>query len=213
MKSNVASLRNEYLKSKLGDTEVLADPMAQFSKWFDEAVASEELEPNAMILGSVDENNQPHQRTVLLKGFDENGFVFYTNYQSNKGRQMEKNPLVNLLFPWFNLQRQIIICGTISKVSKTESEEYFHSRPRGSQLSGYVSNQSERISSREALETKLEEVTVKFEGQEVPLPEYWGGYLVKPVSFEFWQGRENRLHDRIYFECRNEKWEASRLSP
>ncbi|MEP1095997.1 MAG: pyridoxamine 5'-phosphate oxidase [Cyclobacteriaceae bacterium] len=213
MKTDVSSLRNEYLKSSLADSEILEDPIAQFRAWFEEAVKSEQLEPNAMILGTVDHNGQPHQRTVLLKGYDSEGFVFYTNYKSSKGLQVEKSPRVNLLFPWYHLQRQIIICGTVSKVSVEESKDYFHSRPRGSQLSAYVSNQSEMIPSRQELEAKLKKAEKDFADQDVPHPEHWGGYLVAPTSFEFWQGRENRLHDRFYFQKENTDWRISRLSP
>ncbi|MEP5612893.1 MAG: pyridoxamine 5'-phosphate oxidase [Cyclobacteriaceae bacterium] len=213
MKTDVASLRNEYLKSSLADSEILADPIAQFTAWFEEAVKSEQLEPNAMILGTVDGGGQPHQRTVLLKGFDSEGFVFYTNYKSNKGLHVEKNPKVNLLFPWYHLQRQVIVCGRVTKISTEESHDYFQSRPRGSQLSAYVSNQSEVIPSRQELEAKLKRAENDFNDQAVPHPAHWGGYLVVPVSFEFWQGRESRLHDRFYFQKEGTDWKISRLSP
>jgi pyridoxamine 5'-phosphate oxidase len=213
MKSDVGSLRNEYLKSTLEDGEFALDPLVQFRTWFDEAVESNESEPNAMILATLDSKNQPRQRTVLLKGYDEDGFVFFTNYKSNKGHQIETNPKVNLIFPWFHLQRQVIICGKIEKTSIETSEEYFHSRPKGSQLSAYVSNQSETIPSREFLEAKLEEAKSNFKDEPIPLPSNWGGYLVKPISYEFWQGRENRLHDRIFFEWKEDSWNVSRLAP
>jgi len=213
MKTDVSSLRNEYLKSSLADSDILADPIAQFTAWLEEAMKSEQLEPNAMILGTVDDSDQPHQRTVLLKGFDADGFIFYTNYKSNKGLQVEKNPKVNLLFPWYHLQRQVIICGSVSQVSTEESKDYFHSRPRGSQLSAYVSNQSEVIPSRQELEEKLENAEANFTDKKVPHPEQWGGYRVAPISFEFWQGRESRLHDRFYFQKENTDWKISRLSP
>ena len=214
MKSDIASLRNEYLKSSLEDGDFPSHPMTQFDAWFQQAVNSDELEPNAMALGTVDENNQPHQRTVLLKGVTEEGLMFYTNYKSSKGLQIEINPQVNLLFPWYNLQRQIIICGTAEKLPKLESEEYFHSRPLGAQLSALISDQSKKIGSRSELEKKLRSAEKTYENQEVPLPPNWGGYLVRPLSFEFWQGRENRLHDRIFYRLLdNSTWEISRLAP
>lgn len=213
MKTDVSSLRNEYSKSSLSDSEILADPFAQFTAWFEDAVNSEQLEPNAMSLGTVDKNGQPHQRTVLLKGYDATGFVFYTNYSSRKGLHLEENPKVNLLFPWYHLQRQIIICGNVTKVSTDESVKYFHSRPRGSQLSAFVSNQSEVISSRQELEERLKKAESDFTDKEVPRPKQWGGYLVTPTSFEFWQGRENRLHDRFLFASEHNSWKISRLSP
>lgn len=213
MKSDVSSLRNEYLKSALSDADISSDPFDQFKVWFDEAIDSDQMEPNAMILGTVENGTQPHQRTVLLKGYDTNGFVFYTNYKSNKGLHLERNPHVNLLFPWYYLQRQIIICGEVEKVSKQESEAYFHSRPRGSQLSAFISNQSEVVESRDELEKRLKEAEEQFKNQDVPLPENWGGYLVTPTSFEFWQGRENRLHDRYLYQLEAGNWSISRLSP
>ncbi len=213
MNSDISSLRTEYSKSQISESEMSADPLVQFSKWFEEALNSDQLEPNAMIVGTADQQGQPSQRTVLLKGYDNNGFVFYTNYKSRKGLQLEKNPKISLLFPWYHLQRQIIICGHVSKLSKQQSEEYFHSRPRGSQLSAYVSNQSQEISSRRELESKLSEAESTFENQEIPLPENWGGYLVTPTSLEFWQGRENRLHDRFFYEREEDSWKTSRLAP
>src|SRR5690606_17002144 len=163
-------------------------------RWFREAVDSEITEPNAMVLATADEKGQPFQRTVLLKTFNRNGFVFYTNYRSRKAGQINHNPKVNLLFPWYMLERQVAITGTVTKVSTKESLEYFLSRPRGSQLGAWVSNQSEVITSRSILEVKLAEMKQKFKEGKVPLPDHWGGFRVIPDSIEFWQGRRNRLH-------------------
>ncbi len=213
MKSDISSLRNEYSKLTLSDTELSKNPFTQFDTWFKEVVNSDQIEPTAMIVGTVDQQKQPTQRTVLLKDYSEEGFTFYTNYKSRKGIQLEENPKINLLFPWYHLQRQVIISGTIAKVSRENSEQYFHSRPRGSQLSAFVSNQSEEISSREELESKLQKAKEEFAKKEVPLPQDWGGYLVTPTSFEFWQGRENRLHDRFFYELLDSQWKISRLAP
>ncbi len=213
MKSDISALRNEYSKSTLSDSELSSDPFVQFDQWFKEAINSDQIEPNAMIVGTVDQYDQPTQRTVLLKDYGKEGFVFYTNYKSRKGTQLENNPKINLLFPWYHLQRQVIISGTVTKVSKEDSESYFHSRPRGSQLSAFVSNQSEEIPSRKEIESRLQKAEEDFKDKEIPLPDNWGGYLVTPSSFEFWQGRENRLHDRFFFERENEHWKISRLAP
>ncbi|MEM9337685.1 MAG: pyridoxamine 5'-phosphate oxidase [Bacteroidota bacterium] len=213
MKTDIASLRQEYALASLDEKDVFKNPFDQFKKWFDEAVSSEETEPNAMILATVGRDNAPLQRTVLLKGFDAGSFTFFTNYASEKGRQIAENPTVSLLFPWINLQRQLIIQGTASKIPREESLAYFRSRPRGSQLGALVSNQSEKISSREVLEEKLAIAEKDFENQEVPLPDHWGGYVVKPSFFEFWQGRQSRLHDRICFKLDGNEWKISRRSP
>lgn len=208
-----ATLRKEYSISSLNKKEVDANPCNQFSQWFSEAMNAEIPEPNAMILSTVGTNHCPSQRTVLLKEFSREGFVFYTNYASTKGKHIDENSQVCLLFPWFYLQRQVIIQGVAVKVSKEESQKYFHSRPRGSQLGAFVSKQSEKITSREWLETQLTIAKEKHANKKVPLPSNWGGYIVYPHTFEFWQGRENRLHDRIYYQWRNGAWEISRLSP
>lgn len=213
MNSEVSSLRNEYLKSSLDEKDVSSNPFDQFQKWFDEVLKSEVLEPNAMVLSTVDSESQPKQRTVLLKDFSESGFTFFTNYKSNKGLQIEGNQNVSILFPWYQLQRQVIVTGIAKKIPRTESQEYFQSRPFGSQIGAWVSNQSERLSSRKELEDKLSEAEKTFEGKKIPLPENWGGYLIKPTVIEFWQGRASRLHDRILFEKGNESWQISRLSP
>jgi pyridoxamine 5'-phosphate oxidase len=211
---DLGELRKEYTKHGLDLETVSDDPVSQFEKWFDEAMKAELLEPNAMILSTVDQYLQPYQRTVLLKAFDERGFVFYTNYTSRKSDHIEKNPKVNLLFPWYGLERQVAITGEAEKISSMESFKYFTSRPHGSQLGAWVSNQSSIISSRSILEKKLDEMKRKFKEGKVPLPDFWGGYRVKPTSFEFWQGRPNRLHDRILYTYENDNsWDKKRLAP
>ncbi len=213
MKSDIESLRNEYTTTSLDEKDVLKNPLDQFEKWLNEAISLEIPEPNAMILGTTDKQSQSNLRTVLLKGVDQKGLIFYTNYSSMKGQHIKYIPLISLLFPWYPLQRQVIICGKAEKISKERSEKYFHSRPRGSQLGALVSNQSERLVAREEIEAKLKKAEVEYENKAIPLPENWGGYLVIPTSFEFWQGRGSRLHDRIYFQSINSCWEISRLSP
>jgi len=178
-----------------------------------EAISSNLLEPNAMILATANKDGAPSARTVLLKGFDERGFVFYTNYESAKAKNLSENPIASLLFFWAELERQARIEGKVEQVSKADSEEYFRSRPRESQLGAWASKQSSVIASREVLEKKFEEMRKKFEGKEIPLPPFWGGYRVIPQSIEFWQGRESRLHDRICYSFENGKWKIERLSP
>lgn len=213
MNSEIASLRREYSKASLDVDSVDPSPFVQFNKWFEEAVSGVLLEPNAMILATTDPSGTVSQRTVLLKAFDQNGFVFYTNYKSRKAVQIELNPRVSLLFPWFGLERQLSVMGTAVKVSRTESLKYFLSRPAGSQLGAWVSHQSQVISSRSILEMKLEEMKQKFREGKIPLPDFWGGYRVIPETVEFWQGRANRLHDRIQYSRNNGAWKIERLSP
>jgi len=214
MREDIAALRKEYTQAELDEGSVSKNPFVQFEKWFEEAKNSEILEPNAMVLATADANGQPFQRTVLLKTYNQDGFVFYTNYESRKSQQIIGNPRVSLNFPWYSLERQVTITGTAQKVSSKESLTYFLTRPRGSQLGAWVSNQSEVISSRSILEMKLAEMTNKFKEGKIPLPDHWGGYRVIPDSIEFWQGRPNRLHDRILFEWNeNDDWNIKRLSP
>ncbi len=214
MREDIASLRNEYSHAELDEKSVAKNPFQQFEKWFREATEGELLEPNAMVLSTVDQNKQPFQRTVLLKTFNENGFVFYTNYASRKAQQINHHPHVSLLFPWYALERQVIISGSVEKVTTKESLQYFLTRPRGSQLGAWVSNQSEVITSRSILEVKLAKMKQKFKEGKIPLPDNWGGFRVIPDSIEFWQGRPNRLHDRILFKLKaDHQWEISRLSP
>lgn len=214
MRDDIASLRNEYAKAELDEKTIDVNPFHQFDKWFTEAVASEILEPNAMVVSTVNPEGVPSQRTVLLKDANKEGFTFYTNYGSKKGQQLYKNPCISLLFPWYELERQIIITGKAQKVSQEISARYFHTRPRASQLGAWASDQSSEITDRSVLEEKLKLLEDRFLNKEIPLPENWGGYLVIPDSFEFWQGRKSRLHDRIFYEDEMEgTWKISRLSP
>ena len=214
MREDIASIRKEYTQASLDEDSIAKNPFNQFEKWFQEALKSEIIEPTAMVLSTVDPNNHPTQRTVLLKTFDESGFVFYTNYGSRKSQQINTNPYVSILFPWYQLERQVAIIGKVEKVSAKQSLSYFLTRPHGSQLGAWVSNQSEVISSRSVLEAKLDQMKQKFKEGKIPLPDHWGGYRIVPSSFEFWQGRKNRLHDRFYFERQqNDDWNINRLSP
>jgi len=212
MSTDIAALREEYTKGELDKSTVDSDPYLQFRKWFDEAVKGEILEPNAMVLSTVSDSG-PMQRTVLMKALDQRGLVFYTNYGSRKAKHIEENPQVSVLFPWYALERQVLIQGTVRKVSSAESLKYFLSRPAGSQLGAWVSHQSEVISSRSLLETKLEEMKSKFVDGKIPLPDFWGGYLIEPSYYEFWQGRKSRLHDRLEYRFEEGAWHINRLSP
>ena len=214
MSDNISDLRKEYTKASLDIESALRNPFEQFEKWFNEAQNGQLPEPNAMVLSTVDTDGQPFQRTVLMKALEENGIVFYTNYKSRKAKQIEANNKVNILFPWFPMERQVAIQGVAVKVSTKESLSYFLSRPHGSQLGAWVSQQSQVISSRSILEMKLAEMKQKFKEGKVPLPDFWGGYRIEPTSFEFWQGRQNRLHDRLLYEKQADgSWQISRLSP
>lgn len=214
MREDIASIRKEYTQAELDESSVQKNPFDQFEKWFQEALDSKIIEPTAMVLSTVNLEGQPFQRTVLLKTFDKKGFVFYTNYESRKANHLKNNPKVSLLFPWYSLERQVAITGEVEKVSLKESLKYFLSRPEGSQLGAWVSNQSEVITSRNILETKLAQMKQKFKDGKIPLPDHWGGYRVIPDSIEFWQGRKSRLHDRIYFQKeKNASWKISRLAP
>lgn len=210
---NLADFRKEYSDRGLRRAELEADPIVQFSNWFSQAIEMGVHEPNAMTLATVDDKGMPLQRTVLLKNVDSSGFTFFTNYRSRKAAQMEINPQACLLFPWLTLERQIIIQGTVEKVSREESQQYFISRPRDSQIGAWVSNQSEVIASREILTQQLEDIKDRFQDGEIPLPPYWGGYRVKPRSIEFWQGGPARLHDRFLYQLENGQWKIDRLSP
>ena len=213
MREDIASIRKEYTQAELDENSVNKNPFRQFEKWLQEALKSEIIEPTAMILSTVDAALQPFQRTVLLKTFSEDGLVFYTNYTSRKAKHIESNPYVSIIFPWYSLERQVAITGRVEKVSAGESLKYFLSRPKGSQLGAWVSNQSDVISSRSILEQKLEQMKQKFKEGKIPLPDHWGGYRIIPSTFEFWQGRKSRLHDRILYELGDHSWKISRLSP
>lgn len=207
----VSQLRKNYEKGELIESKVNSDPFSQFEIWFEEVIKSNIYEPNAMILTTAI-NNKPSARVVLLKGFDKNGFKFYTNYNSRKGRELIDNPNAAVLFYWMELERQVRIEGKIEKLSREESLEYFNSRPLESRYGALASNQSEVIPNREYLEKKFFELKEKF-ADNPPMPENWGGYALKPDLFEFWQGRPNRLHDRIVYEKSENSWKIYRLSP
>ncbi len=211
---DLGALRQEYTQADLDESSVDPDPFKQFEQWFEQAVKSELLEPNAMSLSTVSSSGQPSLRTVLLKFFDAQGFVFFTNYTSRKAQELEGNAQVALLFPWYGLERQVLVEGRAEKVSTAESLKYFVSRPHGSQLGAWVSQQSRVITSRSVLELKLAELKRKFTAGEVPLPDFWGGYRVVPETLEFWQGRPNRLHDRIRYRRESSgAWLRERLAP
>lgn len=206
-------LRSEYTKHSLDEKDVDQNPHNQFEKWLGEAVSLQVPEPTAMTLSTVDADHKPHSRIVLLKGFSDAGFVFYTNYDSDKGREIGENAHVALCFYWIELERQVRIEGIAKKVSAEESEEYFRSRPLQSQIGALASRQSREIDNRESLEKYFKTLTDEYAGKEIPMPENWGGYRVEAASIEFWQGRPSRLHDRIKYIKQNENWIIKRLSP
>jgi len=208
----VKDLRQNYTKGELVENQIAGDPFTQFDKWFTDALNAKIIEPNAMILSSVD-INKPDSRIVLLKDVRGEEFVFYTNYDSHKGQQLLNNPNCTLLFPWVNLERQVIIRGKATKIPIKESEEYFLSRPKSSQIGAWASNQSKQIDSRITLENQLKESLEKFNIQPLTKPPHWGGFAVIPQEIEFWQGRPNRLHDRILYTLQNDVWVISRLQP
>lgn len=210
---SIADIRKDYQLKSLTEAEVAKDPFAQFSVWWDEAVASAIDEVNAMALSTVSSAGKPSSRIVLLKGFNEQGFVFFTNYKSEKGRQIEQQQFVSLLFFWKELERQVRIEGVATKVTPEESDTYFHSRPVGSRLGAWASPQSQKITDRSVLEQALENVTAEYAETAIPRPPHWGGYRVIPSSIEFWQGRSSRLHDRILYEQVDGVWQISRLAP
>jgi pyridoxamine 5'-phosphate oxidase len=211
---DISNLRQDYALESLDVAHVDPNPFMQFEHWYQQATEAALLEPNAMSLSTVDDSGRPAQRTVLLKYFDSDGFVFFTNYNSRKSRHIAGNAHVSLLFQWLPLQRQVEISGTAKKVSAAESLKYFVTRPRGSRLGAWVSQQSEVISSRSVLEAKMDEIKRRFAAGEVPLPSFWGGFRVQPTRFEFWQGRLNRFHDRVCYQSgEQESWDRKRLSP
>ena len=210
---DLADIRRNYSLSELTEAGVSKNPLEQFSRWMDDVINVQLLEPSAMVLSTVDGKNRPSSRVVLLKGFDEEGFVFFTNYESRKGKELSANPYAALHFFWPELERQINIRGEVTRVSEEESEAYFHSRPFESRIGAWASRQSSKIKSREELEVRVKELLTKFPDGDVPLPAFWGGYRLKPDRFEFWQGRESRLHDRICYESEGDAWQISRLSP
>ena len=210
---DISDMRRDFESEGLDREALDPDPNRQFETWFEEARLAGILEPNAMSLATSGADGLPDLRTVLLKYFDNRGFVFYTNYGSRKARELAENPRAALLFPWIGLNRQVIIQGQVEKVSKAESLRYFSSRPRGSQIGAWVSDQSQVISSRGLLEQKVAEIKRKFGDGEIPLPSFWGGYRVVPERIEFWQGRPSRLHDRFEYLRQNNDWHIQRLQP
>ncbi len=209
----IADIRKDYKLQTLLEADVAPNPIVQFGKWWDEAIKSDIDEVNAMTLATVDKNNIPSARIVLLKGYDESGFIFFTNYQSHKGEQLQENPNACLVFFWKELERQIRITGTVEKISAAESDAYFTSRPAGSRIGAWASPQSSVIANRNIIEEKTKELEQQFVDNNIPRPPHWGGYIVKPLQIEFWQGRSNRLHDRIQYSLQKDKWIIGRLAP
>jgi len=212
---SIADIRREYARARLDETDVSHDPFVEFARWFAEAQEAEVLEPTAMTLATATADGAPSARVVLLKGFDERGFVFFTDYRSRKGAELEANPRAALVFHWGELERQVRITGGVALVSRQDSEHYYKTRPLGSRLGAWASHQSRVIPSRAALEGDLHEVEARFRDGDPPLPPHWGGYRVVPDTIEFWQGRESRLHDRIRYvrEGGGKGWRVERLSP
>ncbi|AXX92664.1 pyridoxamine 5'-phosphate oxidase [Malaciobacter molluscorum LMG 25693] len=210
---DLSSMREEYVNNGLRRKDLDANPIKQFEIWFSQAINADLIEPNAMSLATVGKDMMPSIRTVLLKFFDESGFVFFSNYESEKAKQIEENEKVALHFAWLGLERQVKIEGSASKISSTKSLKYFLSRPKGSQMGAWVSHQSEVISSRSVLEAKFNEIKNKFVKGEIPFPSFWGGYIIKPEKIEFWQGAKNRLHDRFQYTLVDNSWKIDRLAP
>ena len=213
MQKDIASIRRDYQMASLDEAASAAHPMDQFTHWWEDATTSNIDEVNAFVLSTVDANRAPASRVVLLKGYTTEGFIFFTNYDSGKGKEITANPNVAMNFFWKELERQVRITGTIKKISAEESAEYFHSRPLGSQVGAWSSPQSQVIPNRAFLEKSFEENTEKYKEGIVPLPPHWGGYIVHPTQVEFWQGRSSRLHDRIRYSFENHQWSKVRLAP
>jgi pyridoxamine 5'-phosphate oxidase len=211
---SLADLRREYTQAGLDVCDLDPDPLKQFAKWFEQALKAGIREPNAMVLATVGANAQPSARIVLLKGVDERGFSFFTSYQSRKATELEHNLRAALNFPWVELERQVNVTGRVTKLSREESEAYFKVRPRGSRLGALASRQSSVIRDRSLLEQRMRELETRFPGDDIPMPEYWGGFSLAPYEIEFWQGRPNRLHDRFrYSRAENGPWTVNRLAP
>ena len=210
--NSIAQLRKNYTLGQLSETEVPHQPLPLFQLWFDQAIKAECPEPNSMTLATADQAGNPSARIVLLKGADENGFTFFTNYGSQKGKELAIRPQAALLFHWHELERQVRIKGVVEKVDAAESDQYFHSRPPASRIGAWASPQSAAIPNREFLEAAEQKFKAEF-GESPPRPEHWGGYRLRPTEIEFWQGRPSRLHDRIYYQLKGDRWEISRLAP
>jgi len=213
MSSSIADLRKDYKLLSLDSADVDVDPIKQFQHWFDQALNADLLEPNAMTLATSTTDGRPSARKVLLKGLDQRGFVFYTNYESRKGKEILENPYVALCFHWAELERQVRVEGMARKISRDESEAYFKSRPFESRIGAIASNQSAEVASREELERQYATLLRDFEGKDVPMPDFWGGYVVEPHVVEFWQGRRGRMHDRLEYRKERNYWNITRLSP
>lgn len=211
---HIADIRKDYRLQTLDEAGVSADPIQQFGVWWQEALQSEIVEVNAMTLATANEQGVPSARIVLLKGYDERGFVFFSNYESKKAGDLQVNPVASLVFFWKELERQVRISGSVEKVTELESDQYFQSRPEGSRIGAWASPQSTVISSRQVIEEKVEALQAAFEGKEIPRPLHWGGYRVVPTRIEFWQGRSSRLHDRIQYTLQSDgNWIIERLAP
>ncbi|TAL47281.1 MAG: pyridoxamine 5'-phosphate oxidase [Chitinophagaceae bacterium] len=214
MNKNIADIRRDYSCQSLSETEIDSNPIKQFEKWWEEAVHAKIDEVNAMTLATASQDGLPSARIVLLKGFSDKGFIFFTNYESYKGQQLAENPKACLVFFWKELERQVRITGLVRKISEKESDEYFQSRPEGSRIGAWTSAQSRVLDSRQSLDKKFIELSAKMEGTFIQRPPYWGGYIVQPVVLEFWQGRPGRLHDRIQYTLEDSgEWKIERLAP
>lgn len=213
MDKEISSIRRVYDKDKLEENSLPRDPLQLFQSWFAAAIESPILDPTAFVLSTTDHSGNPDSRIVLLKDYGSEGFTFFTNYNSKKGKDLQHNPHVSVLFYWSEFERQIRIKGKVEKVSRTESENYFKQRPREAQIGAWCSSQSEPVASREQLDQRFQEFTTKFAEQDIPVPDFWGGYRLHPEYFEFWQGRPNRLHDRISYNLINNLWVMNRLNP
>ena len=214
MDSSIADLRQNYTLTGLSEADVNKDPIKQFTTWFNQALEADIIEPNAMTLATATADGIPSARIVLLKGVDARGFVFYTNYESQKGQQLMANPYAALVFLWDKLERQVRVEGKVVRLDREESKAYFHSRPQASQLGAWASNQSRIIPNREVLEQKLANLEIQYKEKTVPIPEHWGGFRVVPNRVEFWQGRPSRLHDRLVYDLEDDgNWQINRLAP
>jgi pyridoxamine 5'-phosphate oxidase len=211
---SISDLRREYTLNGLHERDLDPNPFKQFGRWFEQSLSAELLDANAMTVATSSREGKPSARVMLLKDFDEKGFVFFTNYESRKGRELDENPYAAMVFFWAELERQVRITGRVSRIPREESEEYFHSRPTGSQLGAWASHQSEVIGAPELLENRIKELEFQFEGKSIPMPAFWGGLLLSPETIEFWQGRPNRLHDRLRYTLQPDgSWNIERLSP